>query len=259
MKRLFNLFLIIVSIIDLNAQSIPGSLSKANLTEENLISKFTHFDFSSMITKNDTQFLGFIGDNFERIKIKYISVTKDSINPKEYHVTGKTKVKSYVRSFKGNIEIYHIRHIIKDEYVKEVLKHANKEEADVYSKDEYFLFANYKYFEDANETETGIFIGTLTLKFYIERGSVHYDELELGIDDRFSNNQYKGKWTAYKSGITKECNWGDYRIPDSGDLDYGAGLFSPNEKYFKNGWQSYNDAIFSRNRQAKMHEEEKWW
>ncbi|MBM0654943.1 hypothetical protein JMN11_14995 [Capnocytophaga genosp. AHN8471] len=37
----------------------------------------------------------------------------------------------------------------------------------------------------------------------------------------------------------KPCNWGLHRIPCSGDLDYGAAEFSPNEKYYPYGWKDY--------------------
>lgn len=41
----------------------------------------------------------------------------------------------------------------------------------------------------------------------------------------FSNNQFRGSWTSYKTGVSKKCNWGDGRILDSGDLEGGAGEF----------------------------------
>lgn len=50
---------------------------------------------------------------------------------------------------------------------------------------------------------------------------------------------FVGSWTSYKTNIAKKCNWGDYRIPDSSDLDIGTGEFSVNEKYVKNDWLSY--------------------
>ncbi len=59
------------------------------------------------------------------------------------------------------------------------------------------------------------------------------------IADGFSNNQFTGSWTSYKTNASKKCNWGDYRIPECGDLDIGAGEFIVNEKYIKNGWTSY--------------------
>jgi hypothetical protein len=40
--------------------------------------------------------------------------------------------------------------------------------------------------------------------------------------------------------VIKRCNWGDFRIPNSGDLDGGAAGFSP-WKHKENGWQDFGD------------------
>nr|MBP6410083.1 hypothetical protein [Pseudarcicella sp.] len=61
--------------------------------------------------------------------------------------------------------------------------------------------------------------------------------------DGFFNNQFIGSWTSYKTNTSKKCNWGDYRIPESGNLDVGAGEFSVDEKYLKNGWKNYSQAF----------------
>ncbi|WP_343321766.1 hypothetical protein [Sphingobacterium multivorum] len=37
--------------------------------------------------------------------------------------------------------------------------------------------------------------------------------------DGFSNNSFEGSWTNYKTKMAKKCNWGDFSIPESGDLD----------------------------------------
>lgn len=87
------------------------------------------------------------------------------------------------------------------------------------------------------------------------------------IADGFQNNQFEGTWTSYKSGETKKCNWGDYRIPDCTWLngcDTGAGEFGINEKYLKNGWENYKLVLntFPETTEAKLaheKENEKWW
>ncbi len=61
--------------------------------------------------------------------------------------------------------------------------------------------------------------------------------------DGYSNNLFTGTWSSYGGSMTKPCNWGDYRIPNCGDLDSGDGEFVPNEKYRSKGWQSYVDAM----------------
>jgi len=54
--------------------------------------------------------------------------------------------------------------------------------------------------------------------------------------DEYRNNQYVGTWIDYETKEEKTCNWGEYRIPFSGDLDYGSAQFAPREKYYNKGW-----------------------
>jgi hypothetical protein len=52
-----------------------------------------------------------------------------------------------------------------------------------------------------------------------------------------------------------KCNWGDYRIPDCGHFDVGAGEFYPDEKYQMNGWQA-----FKLDEEHKLElEMQEWW
>jgi hypothetical protein len=76
----------------------------------------------------------------------------------------------------------------------------------------------------------------LKSEFLIDnKGQFRYDAISFSADG-FSNNQFIGSWTSYKTDASKKCNWGDYRIPECGDLDIGAGELSISEKYSKNGW-----------------------
>jgi hypothetical protein len=269
MKTIVNLSIVLLWISNLYGQNYSESqpflkeiFCQDRLYKEELCSQFDHFDFGPLISKNDTNILGFIGDDYLRIRIKYISIIKGPIDPTKYKVYGKSKVKSNMCNFWGDLEMIHILHIRnenKEEIVRNFLKYGDKEEAERYSKDEYILLARYKYVEDANKPGTGIFEGILRLNFYLENGVVYYNDLDIQRSDRFSNNQCVGTWTSYKNGISKRCNWGEYRIPYSGDLDIGAGYFSPDEKYFKNGWQSYSNAYVIGSKQAKIEEEKPWW
>jgi hypothetical protein len=76
------------------------------------------------------------------------------------------------------------------------------------------------------------------------------------VADGFSNNTFVGTWTSYKTGKSKKCNFGDYRIPEcegSNGCDIGAGEFSINPKYRENGWQSYCDYMFVDNYDEKQY------
>ena len=84
------------------------------------------------------------------------------------------------------------------------------------------------------------------------------------LADGFSNNECIAIWTSYKTGKKMKCNWGDFRIPNSGRLDIGAGEFSVAEEYVKYGWENYTRAWNDHPespavRQARKKENEKWW
>ena len=65
--------------------------------------------------------------------------------------------------------------------------------------------------------------------------------------------------------MTKKSNWGGYRIPESENLDIGAGEFSVDDKYVKNGWENYMLLLgrYGDNspeiKKAQEKEEEQWW
>jgi len=89
-------------------------------------------------------------------------------------------------------------------------------------------------------------------------GRLQYDEVMVGADG-WRNNQFAGTWTSYRTKASKPASWGDSRIPVAGDLDIGAGEFSPDEKYLAHGWQSYHDAYVGQNKRALAEERRQWW
>lgn len=193
--------------------------------------------------------LGFIGDNYQRFYIHYTSVTKSKTNPYEYMVSGKTKVKENICTFKGTILI---------------------KEAELYkeSDDPRYKQGNVvcqvKFYEDSSQPSSGFMQGTLTTYWYLDnKRNIHYDAL-MAFADSFSNNECTGTWTSYKTKKNKKCNWGDYRIPDCGDLDIGAGEFSVNDKYVSSGWQTYRkawigDPNLAETKKARAEELQQWW
>ena len=60
----------------------------------------------------------------------------------------------------------------------------------------------------------------------------------------YINNQFTGTWKPYNSNNERTANWGDYRIPQSGDLDIGASEFSPADKHLKFGCRHIETLIF---------------
>ncbi len=203
-------------------------------------------------TKEELQraeILGFIGNDYQRFQIHFISVIKNPVNSYEYFAYGKTKVKETICSFQGIIKITNAKLY---------------KESDIPTYKQGYTICEVLLFEDSKQNSTGFISGTLTNNFVIDtKGVFRYDALSFWADG-FYNNQFIGAWTSYKNKGLKECHWGDYRIPKSNDLDIGAGEFSVNEKYLKNGWQNYKlawgtypetDEVLK----ARLKEEEQWW
>lgn len=217
------------------------------LDDENqeLLSTLSKFDYAPLWTmKWNEQIIGFIGNNYQRLYMKYISIIK--ITDTTYSITGKSKVKSNVCPFRGEIRLLHIR-IIEEKrrqsQYNAAREHDDDDAMERSSKKRYMLLAHYYFAEDSTSKGAGVFEGVLRTNFYIDKGTVHYNDFDLSYSDNFSNNQCVGTWTSYITGVSKKCNWGEFRIPYSGDLDIGAGEFSPNRKYWENGWDNYHEAV----------------
>jgi len=195
------------------------------------------------------EILGFIGDDYQRFFIHFISIFKSPSNPNEYLVKGKTKVKESTCSFKGKIRI-------REAFIYKI--------GDFPTYKQGIVTCDVMLFEDKKQPSTGFIKGILKSEFLIDnKGKVRYHALMFD-GDSFSNNQFFGKWTSYKTNISKKCNWGDYRIPSSYDLDQGVGEFIVNDKYLKNGWENYRLAWGTypetvEVKQARKEEDEEWW
>jgi hypothetical protein len=193
--------------------------------------------------------LGYIGENYQRFQIHFVSVEKSKANPYIYSVYGKTKVKENMCTFKGTLRPIEARTF---------------RNGDIPTYKQGFVTCEVILHEDSTQSASGLIRGKLTSEFLIDNeGRFRYDALNFSADG-FSNNQFIGTWTSYKTGVSKKCNWGDYRIPESGDLDIGAGEFSIDEKFVNNGWQNYKLAWgtspeTSEVKQARQKEKEEWW
>jgi len=206
------------------------------------------------------EILGFIGDNYQRLHVRFISIIQNPFNPYEYFAYGKTKVEENIRSFQGTIKITKARLYDETDTPVDVFELPDYKQG--YVESEVILF------EDSKEESTGFFSGKLTTGFLIDdRGEFRYAAI-MFYSDWFNNNQFVGIWTSYHTNLTKRAHWGDWRIPESGDLDIGAGEFSVNPKYYaKNGWENWVSAwgypeppSSEKERQkAREKEKEQWW
>jgi len=191
--------------------------------------------------------LGYIGDNYQRFYIHYITVSKNKENPYQYQVDGKTRVKDNICRFSGTITIE-----------KAVLY----KESDDSNYKQGTVTCRVVFHEDSSQISSGIIKGTLISNFQLDKkGKLSYDAL-MFVADGYNNNQCRAIWTSYKTNKSKKCNWGDFRMPDSKALDAGAGDVTIDKKFINNGWKNFVDvytASPSVAEKALKIEESKWW
>lgn len=228
-------------------------LNDENLSKKESKNSLIKYNFAPLWTRTENRsVLGFIGDNYQRIRVKIISAVKDKKNPDTYVIFGKSLVKDNLCAFAGTMKIdkariYEQMHWgVDDEYKNRKIKMQG------------ILLGAYRFSEKGCDS-SGTFEGRFLTAWYLDQnGRINYDDIEIESDG-YSNNQFAGIWKSKKGRVTKICNWGDYRIPLSGDLDLGAGEFSPDEKYLKFGWQNYRDAYLGNSQKARTEEERLWW
>jgi hypothetical protein len=203
--------------------------------------KIKHYDLSSVFMPDSIiddanerhkrpEPLGYIDPNYQRFQIHMTSISKSKSDPYVYHITGKTKVKENICSFKGTITV------VAADYDSSSLM----SDIGFPQYKQGLIIGQVQIEEDKTQVGSGVIKVKISTDVYFDsKDRIHYSALML-IADGFSNNQVEGSWTSYKTGKTKRCNWGDFRIPDSRDLDFGDGEFSVNPKYRQNGWADYN-------------------
>jgi len=239
---------ILVSAQGNSAKFKADALKDENISPGDVKTEITRLDIGGLLTRTpNTTVMGFIGSNYQRIRVKFISVIRNNATPEQYFIYGKTMVKDNVCEFQGILKIT-------------AAYYFKTSEADG---KQGFMLGDYTFYEDPAQKHVGQFKGSCRLSFYFDKqGQIQYDNL-MGGADGFINNEFVGSWTAYGATTSKPCNWGDSRIPMSGDLDTGSGEFSPNEKYVANGWQNYKDAYFgtpgNAADEAQKKERAEWW
>jgi len=219
--------------------------SNVHFEKLNIIKTFDKKDVSKIwLTENRNFTLGYIGENFQRLRIRILKFSKSPSNAREYLVTGKTMVKENICEFSGTFDL------------NEARKYRESEDSNFV---EGVLFGKYKLLESPACKYPGTFAGLFTSDFIMDkRGDVGYDTLRMEADG-YCNNQFVGSWSQTGTKISRVANWGDYRIPFSDKLDDGAGDFHVVEEYAAFGWNGYIKAYQGNDTQAKKQEEESWW
>lgn len=231
-------------------------LASSGLRTENKLRDYARYDFSPLWAESnkDGGPRGFIGPNYQRLRIRILTIKRDAADSTRYYLTGKTQVAGHVSAFTGVLmmqQIRELRHLALR--IDETLSPAKREG---------IAFASYELREDPTQPKSGVFRGVLKTNWYVDKqGRFRYDDIN-GTGDGYCNNQFVGAWTSYATKKTLRCNWGDIRIPNSNGFDIGAGEFSPDPKYYPYGWQNFK-LIWSESgtvgRQRENRENQDWW
>jgi hypothetical protein len=181
-------------------------------------------DFRNIWT--DMTFQGTIGDNNQRIEIRFISISKmsDSV----YFVTGKTKVNSNICDFKGRL-------LIQNSYKLD----SNNFECEGPDYSSGLLSGKYELNENEAQSHVGQFLGDF--KTMYDKTSSGYI-VNTGWYGQKGVSEFIGDWTDYKKDIPKYCSWGIQIPPTKRDdlfKHYDNECYIFNSKYIDNGWRTY--------------------
>jgi hypothetical protein len=217
--------------------------------EDDKLNEFLKYDFSPVWLTGDWVQNGVLGLNYQRIQIHIDNVIKNSENPYVYSIFGKSKVNNNICDFKGEIKLLKV-------FLYEDVDNEIPAEHKKYGE----LFASYLLSEDSTKMHSGIFKGVTECSFYLDSSErkIQLDESNSDADG-YRNRDFVGIWKEYKTNQVKKCIWGDYRLPFTFDFDDGDGEMRPNDKYRKNGWQTYYSEEFIELPDGKYVLKDKWW
>lgn len=209
-------------------------------------SQFRQPDYSPIWVESTSQD-GVIGKDYQRIRIKFLKITKDGKDPLCYHVSGKSKVKTNINAFEGSLHIIHIY-------------------TDTLDDGSPFTFGNitasYEFSEDSTELHSGVFKGICESRFLIDSSVVKPGvKIKVQTTEDYTNNTFVGTWKPYKTGKEKKCIWGDGLLPYVFDFDLGTEDLLVNPRYKNNGWQNFGDfdKEYIERPDGRVVERDQWW
>jgi hypothetical protein len=250
-------------IILLVALAYPVTLKAQNSQRVDIYKKVGQLDLVKVIFPDTVtngydyrarhEIVGYIDTNYQRFQIHFTSITQNPENPYQYFLKGKTKVRNNICDFEGTLKVLSSTKFDSVETMVDIGP-TNFKIGEIRSE----IVLN----EERSQQFSGSIKGNLYTSILIDTmGRLQYNAFHLEVSDGYCNNQFTGVWTSYTTGKSRKCNWGDYRIPDCGDLDMGAGFFSPADKYLKNGWLTYRAMINNKpeDQEAIRVENAEWW
>ncbi len=215
------------------------NVNRANVEKEELMSNFNSFDLSHIWLKNQDENFGFIGAKYHKFDVLFLDIKKEKFS---YFVEGKARFSNLVYKFHGTVKVLNVRKL---NYHKELLVATNSKDEEYI---EIFKLNRYMIISEINicsiNKGIGDICGIMVSYVYERNRQIFYDDLEF-VSDGYSNNLFVGEWRNFMLAPKNKyrCCWGNYKIPNSGDLNVGIVDFCPNTKYLKYGWKSYYDAL----------------
>jgi hypothetical protein len=214
---------------------------------------------SSLLWWDYNEFIGFVGENFQRFYIHFISIKKDPSNPHAYSAYGKTKTRNNICEFHGTL-------LVTDTKLFRDCGEMEGEEIISFDDSIYCgtITFHIKLLENPEQKNSGTIEGSMYSTFKISEKQFNYVGYPPG--DQYCNHQFSGIWRSSKTGKTKKCNFGVGRIPfdPSSHFDIGASEFGVNPRYEKFGWEMYSIACCEsdyhpKKKEAIRIEMSKWW
>ena len=187
-------------------------------------------DMEKVLNAEKSNFLGFIGTNYKRLRITFTSIKKSEENKDVYEVEGfSTVMNKNKRTFKGTFSLLS-HYKFTEPTFEEPLKNGDIEGFSTFS---------YQLTEDEKLSATGVFKGEMLVLWSKEANKKPIYSNIFFYTDGERNYQFFGTWTSYKTKKASIASWGEYRIPCSGDFDEGVGDFIPKPQYWQYGWEEF--------------------
>ena len=187
-------------------------------------------DKEKVLNAEKSNFLGFIGANYKRLRITFTSIKKSEENKDVYEVEGfSTVMNKNKRTFKGTFSLQS-HYKFTEPTFEEPLKNGDIEGFSTFS---------YQLAEDEKLSATGVFKGEMLVLWSKEANKKPIYPNIFFYTDGERNYQFFGTWTSYTTKKTSVASWGVYRIPCSGDFDEGVGDFIPKPQYWQYGWEEF--------------------
>ena len=187
-------------------------------------------DMEKVLNAEKSNFLGFIGTNYKRLRITFTSIKKSEKNKDVYEVEGFSIVMNKnKRTFKGTFSL--LSHY---KFAEQTVDVPLPKKGEIVG---YSTFS-YELAEDDNLTATGVFKGKMIVMWLKKVNAAPVYFLPFNRDSE-RNYQFFGTWTSYKTKKTSVASWGEDRIPCSRDFDEGVGDFIPKPQYWQYGWEEF--------------------